>query len=140
MGPSGKSPEDVRLEALLAHRRAVDGREDPDRSSIIKSLAPLLIAQALDMITTERTLHSPTPPGWMPPKEHNPIPGMGSTGGRMALWGLEAALVAAAMKKKPKVGAAAGNALTAMHTAAARGNQQALDYDMPFVRAGMARR
>ena len=128
MGPVGKRPEDARLEALLAHRKALDSQEDPTPNpSLFKSLLPLLVAQGLDLLTTENYIAQPAPEGWSNQGESNPLPGMQTSLGRLGWGALESALMAALLKKAPRIGVPVRNALIATHTGFASGNQELTD-------------
>lgn len=88
-----------------------------------KDILPLMAAQAADMATTEKVINSPTPAGWQAGFEHNPMPGMGSSAGRIGLNLLEAALIGVLMKKAPKIGMPVRNMETVLHSGAALGNE-----------------
>ena len=133
MGPPGESTYDTRMSALQSWKE----RPEPPAAneSLVKALLPLVLAQAVDMMTTENALSQPSPAGWQSPREINPIPGMQSTGGRLGLQALESALVAALLSKKPKLGSAVSNGLSVMHSAAALGNQRGVEENQMMMRA-----
>lgn len=75
VGPVPRPPERVPLQ----------GRTEPPRHRLLRAVAPVLVAQALDMLSTELFLHDkPVPvPGVGvvgPLRENNPMPGFASRG------------------------------------------------------------
>lgn len=113
MGPEGESPEDARLRALKAHQAALENaptEEDlKSHDSLAKLILPLLLAQGVDLITTNKLVGTKAPvysnPGFnRGGVESNPLPGMQSGLGRAGWAGLELAAVAALMKANPKAG------------------------------------
>lgn len=121
--------------------RKLEGREDEPKVDLLKTLTPMLIAQALDTLSTERPLgfmansdpepmlDSRTGVGYVMqgPPEANPLPGMnagGAAGTASRLgWGLAEILLARTLlKKKPKFGNAYVKGSTAAHSALAYGN------------------
>lgn len=101
---TGPPAPESRLGALRAHRRALDEAPTPEQKpSIARMLIPLFAAQAADMLSTEKPFGFLAEPGTY---EANPLPGMGSTMGRVG-WSLgEALLAAALLKGKPSLGKA----------------------------------
>lgn len=135
---------DLRMEALSAHR-AASGAEVPEKQSLIKSLIPLFIAQGLDLLTTEHLLAQDRPQdsastSWSPPIERNPLPGMGHTAGRLGWGAVEGLLTAALMKRAPKMGMRARNALVATHSGLARGNADMTDEQRRIVKMSKEQR
>lgn len=138
MGPEGKSAMDLRMDALAAHRDA-SGVEPQGRESLVKSLIPLFVAQGLDMLTTEMLLAQGKPQDspsttWSSPIERNPLPGMGHTAGRVGWGAAEALLTAALMKRAPKLGTRARDALVVTHSGLARGNADLTDEQSRLVK------
>ena len=139
MGPPNPTPPaDLMLEMIKKHQ-AEPAPEYEQKPSMIKMLLPLLLSQGVDMLTTENSLSQPSPPGWSPPRERNPLPGMQSTVGRLGWQALESALVAALMAKHPKFGRIARDAATVVHSAAATGNQQGVEENQMGMRTYAAR-
>ena len=138
MGPPGVSEMDTRMSALRTNL-AGSGRTagvGVNKGDILKAILPLLIAQGLDLVSTEQAIGTPTPKPYIyngklwthhPIYERNPLPGMQSSVGRIGWGALEAALAALVLKKAPKVGVPARNALVGVHTGLARGNQDSTD-------------
>jgi hypothetical protein len=140
-GPVGQSPEDGRLAALKAHQQALATEPDPpEKPSVLKAIAPLVMSEIADLLTTHAVQSEPVPRGWEPPKENNPIPGMGSDHGRIAMNALEAAVVMALLKKKPSLGGAVSNAISIGHGALASGNQAMDDDNRQIVMGRFPRR
>ncbi len=91
--------------------------QESGRQSLVKSLLPLLVAQGVDLVSTEKPFGFLTVEGM---HEGNQLPGanasgFGGTAGR-AGWGLaEAALVAALMRANPRLGGAAVRGTASNH-------------------------
>lgn len=91
-------------------------------TSLVKALLPLILAQGVDLLTTERLLSSPSTDG-ASPIEGNPLPGMQSSLGRLGWGALETALAGLVMKKAPKLAIPARNVLVGVHSGLAAGNE-----------------
>lgn len=94
----------ARSDALKTWMEGGEGksREREKSPSLVKTLLPLALAQALDMISTEGFLNaSKDPSASLRTDEANPLPGMGSTPGRMAWQGGELLVAALLNKIKP---------------------------------------
>lgn len=74
----------------------IEGQETPTKEGVLKTLMPLLAGQAADLVSTEQFRSTGLTEG-------NPLPGMQSTGGRLAWGALEDALMALLAKKAPGV-------------------------------------
>jgi len=116
-GPS--APDDYTPQA-----RQLQGRQDdPASASMLKALAPLLIAQGMDLLSTEKPFGFMAHNGavWHSP-EANPLPGMGSTPGRLG-WGLgEGLLAAMLLKNYPSAGKAMVTGGNILHNAMVQRN------------------
>lgn len=125
-GPPGQTEGDARLSALQSNRAGIV--DEPGQESLIKALAPLLGAQAADLVSTQHLLGMngrPNPEGFpISSYENNPLPGMGSALGRLGWGALETALAAMLLKKKPALGKAMVNTMVPVHQALASGNEQ----------------
>lgn len=100
--------------------KGASGREEEPKSSLKRDMAPIVASQLLDLGTTENVFA-------LGGGERNPLPGMQHSGGRLAWGAAEAALAAAMMKRYPKLKIPMQFALSAIHTALARGNQLIAD-------------
>lgn len=94
----------------LAHNQEEAQPPEIEKPDILKQLAPLLVAQAMDLLSTEKPFgflaHSPSGPGAWSSGEANPLPGMQSTAGRLG-WGAgEALLATVLLKHAPALGKA----------------------------------
>ena len=116
-GPKGKIPEDVRLGALLAHRKALESAPAEGKDSLIKALLPLALASGMDLASTEVALASNPDLG-----EGNPMPGMGGTSGRVSSAALQLALLGLARKYDKRYGDKLIKGKTAVHGALAMQN------------------
>ena len=121
-GPEGKSGADVRLNALKSHQKAV--AEAPTEASgkqrLVDTLLPLMLAQGLDLLSTEKPMGFLQHPGTF---EANPLPGMKSTAGRVGWGGLELLAQALLAKKAPKLSKIARNTSIGVHTGLTLGNE-----------------
>ena len=93
------------------------------KTSLVKALLPLILAQGVDLLTTERLMGQPPDHTGSRPFEGNPLPGMQSTAGRLGWGALETALAGLLMKKAPKLGARVRNSLVGVHSGLAMGNE-----------------
>lgn len=125
-GPPGQTEGDTRLSALQSNRAGIV--DEPGQESLIKSLLPLIGAQAADLVSTEHILSQNGQPNAegnpMRAWENNPLPGMSHSMGRIGWGALEAALAALLLKKKPGLGRAMVNTMVPIHQALASGNEQ----------------
>ncbi len=119
---------DQRLAALKHHQKAIAAapteKDLAGKNTLMKTLLPLVLAQGVDMLTTESPTGFLAVPGT---REANPLPGMQSRGGRLGWGALEAAFAALLLKKKPALGKAYVAGSTGVHSALARGNQDLTD-------------
>ena len=126
MGPRGKSPEDIRLDALLAHRKALDEAPEPaEDESTFKTLLPLILAQGLDLLSTEKPIGFNKRDDMV--EQMNKFPGaraegFGGTAGRLGSGALELVLAALLHKASPAVGKAYMIPSLSTHTNLARTN------------------
>jgi hypothetical protein len=107
MGPPGMSEPDMRLAGLKAHQAALAAQPKPEgKPSIQDLLMPLIIAQGLDMLSTEK------PIGFNKRDDihevNNKFPGarakgFGGTVGRLGSGLSELALAALLAKKSPRL-------------------------------------
>jgi hypothetical protein len=140
MGPEGKSPEDTRLDALKAHRAALAASPSPvGESSLFKALLPLIVAQGLDLLSTEKPLGFLRVEGMA---EGSPLPGthargMAGTSARLGWGGLETALIAAIAKADPKVGNALVKLLASSHMEYAKKNMEQAEMNDRLTREGI---
>lgn len=113
-GPPGQIPEDARLDALKSNQAAKiedDAAAEAARPPDLKAaLAPLVVAQIMDLISTEKPFgfmaHTPGGSGSWSTSEANPLPGMQSPAGRLG-WGAGETLLAALLTKRaPAIGRA----------------------------------
>jgi hypothetical protein len=123
-GPVGLSPADARLLALKDHQAKAAAAPTPEElgadPSLAKALLPLVLAQGLDLLSTE------APTGFLRypnTNEANPLPGMQSTPGRLGWGALETALIGLLLKKAPEIGMPARNALAGTHSALVLNNE-----------------
>ncbi len=131
MGPEGKATADLRADALSSWK--VRPEPETGHESLVKTLLPLVLAQGMDLLTTENLIAQPAAYG-VNQFERNPLPGMGSSLGRLGWGALETALAAAVMRKAPKIGRPARNALVGIHSGLARGNQSLTDEEQDKMR------
>lgn len=104
----------------------LQGRDPEPKRDIKKALAPMALAQLLDLLSTEKPTGFLAVPGT---HEANPLPGMQAPGmmgtmGRMGWGAAELALAAALMKHYPTVGKAYRTGSTVAHTALVGHNQK----------------
>ena len=123
-GPEGMGEADARLSALNSHQKAVAEAptevEASGKQRLVDTLLPLVLAQGLDLLSTEK------PMGFMQHRgalEANPLPGMQSTAGRVGWGGLELLAQALLAKKAPKLGKIARNTSIGVHTGLTLGNE-----------------
>lgn len=102
-----------------------EGRLEPEsgRAALVKEILPLVLAQSMDGISTEKFLGWPALEGWTPPREGNPLPGMQTSGGRLAWGAAETLAIAALLAKFPTLGKVLRDAMIATHQGLAFGNQ-----------------
>ena len=98
----------------------VDSQPQP---SVMSRLTPLIAAQAMDLISTEKPFGYMKDPG---AHEADPLPGMQTTAGRVG-WNLgEALLAAMLLKHAPSIGNAYVTGSNIAHNAMVQQNQQAM--------------
>lgn len=114
------SIEDERLAELNRQRSLLDQgpnwRDDEGEPGFISRMTPLLISQALDLLTTEQVVNQPGG------REMNPIPGLQGFPGRFGMQLLQTLLMDQIHKQNPKIGNAGINLSTHLHSGAALGN------------------
>lgn len=142
-GYAPQPPEDQQLvgppDPIEYAPQPIEGREQesPDGfGDLIKEISPLLLAQGVDALSTEivnRRGAQPNESG-IPWSQHegNPIPGMGSTLGRVGINTAENVLMHLLRKKFPKIGKVADTAAIIGHTTLGRGNWRSYDESEPY--------
>lgn len=118
---SSPDEADKRLEALLAHRKALE--EEPNwrdtpagGPNFLERMGPLLLSQGLDYLTTEQAMQQPGI------SEGNPMPGFGNPLGRLGGQILQSILFDQIYKRHPDVGRNVIDFGTILHSGAALGN------------------
>ncbi len=103
--------------------RQLEGRMEEPKPDLVKELVPLLIAQGLDLGSTELILRSN--PSF---REGNPLPGANHTLGRLG-WGLarDAAVAGTMMNLSPQVGKLIRNLTVLSHLFGASSNMKNYD-------------
>ena len=124
LGPPAPPPKGVRPPLTI---------DPPKPISIKELLIPLLLAQGVDLLTTENLLSLPRQQigngRFVEGGERNPLPGMGASGAggslaRLGYGGLEALLVGLLAKKSPEAGKVVRNSLLTKHTNLGLHNQK----------------
>ena len=129
VGPPGMGEADMRLAALKAHQKGMaEAPPAADAPQLHDLILPLIIAQGLDLVSTERLVGlngQINPAGLqMHTREGNPMPGMQSSGGRVGLAGLESLVLAMLHRKNPGLAKKLADASTVGRTGLAFGNEQ----------------
>lgn len=123
---------DARAEAGKSWMKGGEGQSrdgDEESTSLVEALLPMALAQGLDLLTTEHFLNqNDNPYRRMQTQEMNPLPGMGSSLGRVG-WSVGDLLLTALLHKKfPKmVEKGYVPARVGVSTALARGNEDLVD-------------
>lgn len=118
-GPEGFSPEDTRLQELFRHRKALETQpnyRDAENPGFLEEMLPLLLSQGMDLVSTEKALREPGA------REANPIPGMGSTAGRIGIQALQAFLINRMLGRSKGLGTKTRDLATAVHGASTLNN------------------